>query len=155
MPAIKEEVSEAEEEGVRFEFLVQPVSIHSVRSGKLAVRFQRMKLGPLDQSQRPTAMPIRGSFITLETDSVIAAVGEGVDLSWVPKELIKDHLIDRNPAPNIFAGGDAVAQPRTVITAIASGKKAAIAMDSLFRGYPVDEVLSNIRIGKGRLSMET
>jgi NADPH-dependent glutamate synthase beta subunit-like oxidoreductase/Pyruvate/2-oxoacid:ferredoxin oxidoreductase delta subunit len=156
MPAIKEGINEAEEEGVRFEFLVQPVSIRSVRSGKLAVRFQRMKLGPLDQSQRPAAIPIRGSFITLEADSVIAAVGEGVDLSWIPKELIKDHLIDRNLAPKIFAGGDAVAQPRTVITAIASGKKAAISMDSRFRGYPVDEVLSRVRVGrKDALSMET
>jgi NADPH-dependent glutamate synthase beta subunit-like oxidoreductase/Pyruvate/2-oxoacid:ferredoxin oxidoreductase delta subunit len=156
MPAIKEEISEAEEEGIRFEFLVQPVSIHSVRRGKLAVRFQRMKLGSLDQSHRPAAIRIRGSFITLEADCVIAAVGEGVDLSWIPKELVKDNVIDVNSAPRIFAGGDAVAQPRAVITAIASGKKAAISMDSHFRGYPVDEVLSRVRVGKkGALSMET
>jgi NADPH-dependent glutamate synthase beta subunit-like oxidoreductase len=156
MPAVKEEINEAEEEGVRFEFLVQPVGIRLVRNGKLTVRFQRMKLGPFDQSQRPAAIPIKGSFITLQADSLIVAVGEAIDLSWIPDEFVKDGLIGVNPTPKVFAGGDAVAQPRTVITAIASGKKAAISMDSRFRGYPVDEVLSRVRVGKkGALSMES
>ena len=97
-----------------------------------------------------------GRFITLEANTLIVTVGEGLDFSWIPRELVEEDSIGWNPAPNIFAGGDAVAQPRALVTAIASGKRAAISIDCTFRRSPVDEVLSKIRIGKkGALSMET
>jgi len=156
MPALRDEIVEAEEEGVRFEFLIQPVKVSLLKNRKLAVKFQKMKLSDPDQSGRPRAIPIKGKFLTLETNHLITAVGEQVDLSWIPRELIKNGLIDANPSPKIFAGGDAVDQPRTIVTAIASGKKAAISIDLYMREGSYEEVFSKIRLGnKGSVSMET
>ena len=156
MPAIKDEIDEAEEEGIRFEFLIQPVKVSLNKKKRLRITFQRMKLRGLDQTQRPKAIPMRGEFFTLETDHLITAVGEQVDLSWIPKELIKNNLLDSGSTSKIFAGGDAVDQPRTIVTAIASGKKAAISMDLYLRGEDPDVIFSKIRVGnKSSLSMET
>jgi NADPH-dependent glutamate synthase beta subunit-like oxidoreductase len=155
MPAIQDEIVEAEGEEVRFEFLVQPVKINMTKKKRVAVTFQRMKLTSPDQGNRPKPIPVKGDFLTLETDSLITAVGELVDLSWIPKKLIKDDLIDTGLTPKIFAGGDAVAQPRTIVTAIASGKRAAISIDFFLRGDDDGEDLSKISVGgKGSLSME-
>ena len=98
MPAIHDEIVEAEEEGVGFEFLIQPVKVSLLKNKKLAVRFQRMKLRDPDQSGRPKAIPVKGKFLTLEADHLITAVGEQVDLSWIPQDLIKNGLIDVNPS---------------------------------------------------------
>jgi NADPH-dependent glutamate synthase beta subunit-like oxidoreductase len=155
MPAIYDEIVEAEEEGVGFEFLIQPVKVSLLKNKRLAVKFQRMRLSDLDQSGRPRAIPVRGKFVTLEADRLITAVGEQLDLSWIPQEIIRNGLIDVNPSHNIFAGGDAVDQPRTIVTAISSGKKAAISIDLRLRGNSYEEVFSKIRLGnKGSVSME-
>jgi Pyruvate/2-oxoacid:ferredoxin oxidoreductase delta subunit len=155
MPAIQDEIDEAEEEGISFKYLLQPVKINLTQKRRIAVTFQRMKLGSPDQSHRPKAVPVRGNFLTLETDSLISAVGELVDLSWIPKKLIKDDLIDTRSTPKIFAGGDAVPQPRTIVTAIASGKKAAISIDWSLRRGDDEGDFSKISVGtKGSLSME-
>jgi NADPH-dependent glutamate synthase beta subunit-like oxidoreductase len=155
MPAIQDEIVEAEEEGVGFEFLIQPVKVNLLKNKRLAVKFQRMKLSDLDQSGRPKAIPVKGKFITLETDHLITAVGEKVDISWIPQELIKNGLINVDSSSMIFAGGDAVDQPRTIVTAISAGKKAAISIDLRLRGEPLDEVFSKIKVGnKGSVLME-
>jgi NADPH-dependent glutamate synthase beta subunit-like oxidoreductase len=155
MPAIQDEIVEAEEEGVGFEFLIQPVKVSLLKNKKLAVKFQRMKLGDPDRGDRRKAIPVKGKFFTLEADHLITAVGEQVDLSWLPQGLIKNGLIEVNPSPKISAGGDAVDQPRTIITAIASGKKAAISIDLYVIGESSEEVFSKIRVGnKGSVSME-
>ena len=155
MPAIKDEIEEAEGEGVQFRFLIQPVRINILKNNRLVLKFQCMKLCRPDQRGRPRAVPLKGKFITLETDRVITAAGEQVDLSWIPGELIKDGLIKKNPSPKIFAGGDAVDQPRTIVTAIGAGKRAAISIDSFLRGSDEASILSKIRVGsKGSLSME-
>ncbi|HMK75571.1 MAG TPA: NAD(P)-binding protein [Thermodesulfobacteriota bacterium] len=156
MPAIQDEIEEAEVEGIQLKYLIQPVKVNFLKTKRLAVKFQCMKLSSLDQGGRPKAIPIKGKFITLETDHLIAAVGEQVDLSWLPLELTKNGLIEKNPSPKIFAGGDAVDQARTIVTAIGGGKRAAISIDSFFRGHDDHAVLSKIRTGdKGSLSMET
>jgi NADPH-dependent glutamate synthase beta subunit-like oxidoreductase len=155
MPAIQDEIVEAEEEGVGFEFLIQPVKVSLLKNKRLAVKFHRMRLSGPDQSGKPRAIPVRGKFVTLETDRLITAVGEQVDLSWIPQELIKNGLIDVNPSRKIFAGGDAVDQPRTIVTAISSGKRAAISIDLRLRGDSRDDVFSKIKLGnKGSVSME-
>jgi Pyruvate/2-oxoacid:ferredoxin oxidoreductase delta subunit len=98
---------------------------------------------------------VKNEFMTLEADSVIRAVGELVDLSWIPGKLIKDGLIDSSSAPGIFAGGDAAPQMRTIATAIAAAKRAAISMDLFFRGIHDRDTLSKIKLGnKGPLSLE-
>jgi NADPH-dependent glutamate synthase beta subunit-like oxidoreductase len=156
MPALQDEIVEAEEEGIRFEFLIQPAKVTLLGNKRLAVRFQRMKLWRLDRSGRPKAIPVKGKFLTLEADHLITAAGEQVDLSWIPQHLIKDGLIEVNPSSNIFAGGDAVDQPRTIVTAISSGKRAAVSIDLQTRGNTYSEAFSKIRVGnKGSVSMET
>jgi NADPH-dependent glutamate synthase beta subunit-like oxidoreductase len=155
MPAIRDEINEAEEEGIDFRFLMQPKKIRRIRSGKLEVTFQRMKLGAPDKDNRRKAVPIRGEFLKLEADNLISAVGESVNLSWVPEALIKDGLIATEASSRIFAGGDAVLQSRTIATAIAAAKRAAISMDLMFRGIQDREVISRIRNGnKGSLSIK-
>ena len=155
MPALQDEIVETEEEGVRFEFLIQPVNVRLLKNKRLAVKFQRMKLRGLDRNGRPKAIPVKGKFLTLETDYLITAVGEQVDLSWIPQDLIKNGLIEVDPSSKIFAGGDAVDQPRTIVTAISAGKRAAISIDLHLRGDSCGEVFSKIRLGKkGSVSME-
>jgi NADPH-dependent glutamate synthase beta subunit-like oxidoreductase/Pyruvate/2-oxoacid:ferredoxin oxidoreductase delta subunit len=154
MPAIRDEVHEAEEEGILFHYLVQPSSIRHTNNGRLAVVFQRMELSTPDDSGRPRAVPKNGEFLTMETDSLISAVGELVDLSWIPAKLLKSGLIDPGSASRFFTGGDAASQPRTIVNAIASAKKAAILMDLSFRAIEDEDILSKIRIGnKGSVSM--
>ena len=156
IPAFQDEIIEAEEEGIKFEFLIQPVKVTLLKNRKLAVKFQRMKLRGLDQRGRPKAIPVKGDFLELEADHLITAVGEQVGLSWIPQDLIKDGLIEVNPSSNIFAGGDATDQPRTIVTAISSGKRAAISIDLHARGNSYSGVFSKIRLGnKGSVSMET
>lgn len=161
MPAIQDEIREAEDEGVRFEFLIQPLKITLLKNKRIKVKFQRMRIRGRDQSHRPKAIPMKGSYFTLEADGLITAVGEGVDLSWIPETLNKKNLIDVSSSlatsyPKVFAGGDAIDQPRSIVTAIASGKKAAISIDLYLRGWNDDDVFSKIRVGnKGALSMET
>ena len=155
MPAIRDEIDEAEEEGIEFKFLIQPLRIRQASAGKLEVTFQRMQLGARDESNRRRVIPIEGESLMLEADSVISAVGELVDLSSVPEDLVKDGYITSGVSPRIFAGGDAVLQPRTIANAIASAKAAAISMDLFFRGIGDDQIVSKIKTGrKGSLSME-
>jgi NADPH-dependent glutamate synthase beta subunit-like oxidoreductase len=160
MPAIQDEIQEAEQEGVRFEFLLQPVEIRLLKNNRIRVKFQRMKLGRKDRSQRPKAIPVEGAYLTRDVDGLVQAVGEGVDLSWIPEAVGQNGLIGVNSSlatshPKIFAGGDAVDRPRTIVSAIGAGKRAAIAIDLYLSGHPPDGVFSKIRVGnKGALSME-
>ncbi len=156
MPAISEEIEETEQEGVHFEFLVQPVEIRSLPNGRIRVKFQQMRLKKGSQGKRPHPIPIKGSFLNMETDRLIIAAGEGVDLSWVPTDLIEKGFIKETfSGGKFFSGGDAVNQHRSVVTAISSGKRAAISIDLFLRGIDPEEVLSKIGIGsKGALSME-
>lgn len=153
MPAIQEEIEEAGEEGIGFNFLLQPVKI--ARSGdKLAVTFQKMRMGDPDESGRSRPVPVKDEFVTTEADNVITAAGEAVDTSWLPDPIISGNLIHARPALHIFAGGDAISQPRTIVDAIAAGKKAAISMDLFFRGREVGDIFAKIAVGKrGAVSM--
>lgn len=154
MPALPDEIREAEEEGVRFQFLVQPLRIRRTRGGKLRVRFQCMNSGAPDGERRPRVLPVKGQFTVLEADSVIGAVGEGIDGSWLPRKLVKDGLVDVRDAPKFFAGGDAASRQRTVVSAIGAAKRAAIEMDLFFQGNRDAALLPGLRTGnKGSLSL--
>jgi NADPH-dependent glutamate synthase beta subunit-like oxidoreductase len=154
MPAIPDEVREAEEEGIQFKFLLQPISANRV-NGRLTVVFQQMELGAPDASGRPAAISKKGETVTIDADSLIAAVGELVDVSWVPDKFTGKGLIEPARGSGVFAGGDAARQPRTIVNAIASAKRAAISMDLSFRGMHDPQILSRVAMGsKGSLSMK-
>ncbi|MEW6077950.1 MAG: FAD-dependent oxidoreductase [Thermodesulfobacteriota bacterium] len=144
LPAIKEEVRHAEEEGVRFEFLTNPTAFIDDGQGRLArVRCVRMRLGDPDESGRRRPVPIEGSEFDLPADTVVLAIGSQPDkaLSDAAPE------VKANPRGNViadqrgctetagvFAGGDIVTGPATVIEAVAAGKRAAESIDRYLRG---------------------
>lgn len=113
MPAVPDEIEEAEHEGIELVFLAAPRSIR--RAGeKLEVEFIRMELGEPDESGRRRPVPIPGSEFTLEADALLKAIGEEPELPSLPKG-----------REGLFIGGDAKTGPSTVVEAIASGKRAA------------------------------
>jgi NADH-quinone oxidoreductase subunit F len=133
MPAIPWEVKEAEAEGVKIEFLVSPKRILGQDGRVCAVECLRMELGDPDESGRKKAVPVQGSEFTLEAKTVILAIGEVPDLQFLPKEveLNDDGTVWIDPVTmetsmkGVFAGGDAVTGPATIIEAICGGKRAA------------------------------
>lgn len=134
MPAVSEEVRKAKEEGIGFEFLTLPVEA-SKKDSKIALKCVRMKLGPLDETGRPRPVPIEGSEFTTEFDAAVKAIGEEPDTSSVPSEFLdKNGRLKIDPSThllgkNVFAGGDFVTGPSTVVAAIAAGREAASLID--------------------------
>jgi len=137
MPANPWEVKEAESEGVKMEFLASPKRILGVNGKVSAVEFVRMKLGELDETGRRKPIPIEGSEFVREANIVVLAVGEAPDLSFLPREveLNEDGTVWVNPLTmettleGVFAGGDAVTGPASVIEAIRAGKIAASSIE--------------------------
>lgn len=146
MPAEPEEVQEAEEEGVRFEFLAQPLAFLAEGERLLGVRCQRMQLSEPDASGRRRPVPIPGAEFVVPAEAVIVAVGQEPDFAFLREmgiALKEDGTIQADPdtgqtnRPKVFAGGDAVTGPAIAIEAIAAGHRAALAIDRLLRGLPL------------------
>ena len=147
MPASAEEVTAAEEEDIKIEFLTVP-SRFSAENKKLAkMACVRMKLGEPDASGRPRPIPIDGSEFTISVDTVIAALGQAPEADFTKQSgvsLSKKGTIEINTktgvtsVKGIFAGGDAVTGAAFVIDAIAAGKKAARSMDQYLNGQPLE-----------------
>jgi len=160
MPAWEEEVSETGEESIEFIFLGSPVKIVTENGKVKGVECIKNLLGPIGKDGRREPRPIEGSNFTLPVDAVISAVGETPDFSFLPEELRQSTgslPVDETGATGVkgvFAGGDIIAQPRTVSYAIGSGKKAAMTVDATLRGKNAVEGLRSARWGeKGSLSM--
>jgi NADPH-dependent glutamate synthase beta subunit-like oxidoreductase/CO/xanthine dehydrogenase FAD-binding subunit len=139
MPAVKEEVEKAEEEGIKIQFLTLPVEV-TKKDGKIALKCTKMRLGPPDKTGRPQPIPVKGSEFTADFDAVIKAIGEEPDTSAIPGEFLdkkgrlKVDVSTYSLGKNIFAGGDFVTGPSTVVAAIAAGRKAASSIDQYIRG---------------------
>ena len=144
MPANPEEIKEASEEGVKFQFLVAPVKIQKNR-----VICVRMALGDADESGRPRPVPVGGSHFSISCDTLIAAVGQSADALSRDLEGNSDGTVKVDPdtlttsLKGIFAAGDAVTGPSSVIRAIAQGRQAASSIDKYLGGNGViDEKLT-------------
>jgi len=141
MPANPWEVKEAENEGVKIEFLVAPKKILGENGKASAVECVRMQLGEPDESGRRKPILREGSEFTRKADMVILAIGEAPDLEFLPKEieLNEDGTVWVNPITmetnlrGVFAGGDAVTGPATVIEAIRAGKRAAESIEKYLK----------------------
>lgn len=143
LPARREEVHHAKEEGIEFKFLHNPVAIIGDDKGKVtAIKCIRMELGEADASGRRSARPIDGSEYEIEADSVIIAIGQGANpiISRTTPGMDVDaygHIMaDDNGVTTkagVFAGGDIVNGAATVIKAMGAGKKAAAAIDKYLR----------------------
>ncbi|MFC1820690.1 FAD-dependent oxidoreductase, partial [Thermodesulfobacteriota bacterium] len=127
MPAFKNEIEDALDEGVQILFLTSPVGLDKGESG-LKVKCLKNSLTEIDESGRPRPVPIEGSDFYIDADSVISAIGEVSDLSILPGEIeianqsvVVDEL-GSTGVPRVFACGDLTGQSRTVVHAIGSGK---------------------------------
>ncbi len=144
MPANAEEIEEALEEGIKIEFLTLPIEA-SAEKGKLSkVKCTRMALSDFDKSGRRRPIPVEGSEFELEIDTLIPAIGQQPELSFLngKKELnvSKWKTLEVDPetmatnVEGIFAGGDVVSGPSTVLDAMRAGKIAAESMHKYLRG---------------------
>ncbi len=153
MPASPWEIEHAMEEGVRFEYLTAPAEIQS-QNGKLTgLKCVRNSLGPADARGRRSPVEIPGSAFVMEADTIIPAIGQRVDnclfggiegLSFEKNgTIVCDGTKLMTGAAGIFAGGDAVSGPATMIDAIAAGNKAAKSIRNYLEGtdLPVEPFL--------------
>ena len=144
MPAQDLEVREAEEEGVKFHFLTNPTRV--VGDTKvMGLELQPQELGEFDKSGRRRPVPIEGAGYVMDMDIVIPAIGQAPDLSCLNgdrPEVNRDYTFKvgrrlETSRPGIFAAGDAVLGPATVIEAVAQGNKVAMAVDEYLQdGQP-------------------
>ncbi|MCL1792591.1 MAG: NADH-quinone oxidoreductase subunit NuoF [Oscillospiraceae bacterium] len=144
MPAYEVEINEAIEEGVEIKELIQPVRFVGDKNGNLcAVECQSMGLGEFDSSGRRKSVPSGEPTFMIEVDMVIPAISQYADLPFIPAEDVGrtqwgtfkvDEDTMMTTINGVFAGGDIVRGPDTVIQAIADGKKAAISIDKYLGG---------------------
>ncbi|MBP8179079.1 MAG: NADPH-dependent glutamate synthase [Spirochaetes bacterium] len=140
MPARVEEVERAEEEGVIFTLLTNPVQFIGDEKGRVkAVECLKMELGEPDASGRRSPIPVKGSEFTIDIDVAIIAIGNGPN-PLIPKttpgmditkrgNIIADPVTMKTSKIGVFAGGDIVTGAATVIQAMGAGRKAAKAID--------------------------
>ncbi len=139
LPARKEEVEHAMEEGIEFKFLTNPTEITATENGWVkGVICQQMELSEPDASGRAKPVPVEGAYFEIPADCVIMSIGtspnpliksttEGLDTQkWGGIIADEDGLTSRT---GVYAGGDAVTGAATVILAMGAGKKAAAAID--------------------------
>ena len=147
MPARAEESENAEEEGVIFNLLTNPVEILGDEKGWVrGMRCQKMQLGEPDASGRRRPEPIPGSEFEMRTELVIIAIGSGanplVSATTTNLQTNKHGYITADPQtgqtsrPGVYAGGDIVTGSATVISAMGAGKRAAVAIDQYLNGLP-------------------
>jgi glutamate synthase (NADPH/NADH) small chain len=138
----EEERKHAREEGVAFNYLTVPVRFTGEEGVVKAAECQRMELGKPDESGRRSPVPIKGSEFTLPVDIVVLAIGYSPDelvekttpglrtTSWKTVRVDEDFQTTR---PGVFAGGDNVNGADLVVTAMADGRRAAIAIDNYLK----------------------
>ena len=138
MPAHSWEIEEAEEEGIAFHFLATPTRVLGADGRVTRLECLRMELGEPDESGRRRSVPIPGSEFAVEADMVIVAIGQVLDIGYwrldIGDWIAADPLTLATDVPGVFAGGDAVTGPATVVEAIAAGKRAAESIGRYLRG---------------------
>ncbi|MFC1873612.1 NAD(P)-binding protein, partial [Chloroflexota bacterium] len=147
MPAIADEIDEAEAEGVKLHLLVTPVEVLTQNNKLTGIRCVSMGLGEPDASGRRRPVPVKGSEFDLKVDNVILAVGQKVDKSMLPDDIecaswgtvSADPVSLQANIKGVFAGGDVVSGPADVIAAIAAGKEAAVSVDRYLKGIDLKE----------------
>jgi len=147
MPAVPEEVEDAEREGVAFELLAAPLRVLGTGGKVTGLECNRMELGEPDESGRRRPVPIEGDVFTLDAELVVAAISQQADLSLLPEgqayektrwgSLAADEQTQATGVDGVFAAGDLVAGPDTVIGAIAQGHRAARSAHAWLRGKPL------------------
>jgi NADH-quinone oxidoreductase subunit F len=151
MPAFLEEIEAADQEGIKIQTLVSPKKIITTSGYFSGLQFIKNELGDTDSSGRRRPVPIEGTEEIIELDTLIVAISEdsGID-SIGPARSSKIEVTDWNTVkvdnktlqtsrPGVFAAGDVVTGPNTVIEAIAAGKKTAVMIDHYLKGEQLDQ----------------
>lgn len=143
LPARKEEVEHAEEEGIRFRLLNNPVAVVGDETGKVVgIELQKMELGEPDEKGRRKPVPVPDSNWVLPCDAVIIAIGTSPNplirsttpgLNITPKGAIETSEEGKTSREGVFCGGDAATGSATVILAMGAGKTAAKSIDEYIR----------------------
>jgi NADPH-dependent glutamate synthase beta subunit-like oxidoreductase len=146
MPADAEEIEQAEDEGINFQFLVVPTEVSGSSGCVRGLRCLQAELVSKPGQDRKYPVPIEGSDYTIDTDVVICAIGQQVDagcmeslksLEWTRRRTINVHMATMaTDMEGVYAAGDAVTGPATVIEAIGGGKRAAQSIDRYLSGIP-------------------
>ena len=163
MPANPWEIEEAEREGVKLQLLAQPVEVIANNGHVSAVRCIRMRLGEPDESGRRRPIPIPGSEFDIPADTMIAAVAQAPEISFLDPShgleitrrgtfAVDPHTLATN-RPGVFAGGDAAKGPGALIEAIAAGRRGALSIDRYLRGVPLLTPRELQPLPKAELSM--
>ncbi len=145
MPAVADEVEEALREGIPIDFLCAPVRVIKSKGRVSSMELQRMKLGKPDESGRRRPVPVKGSNFRLKLDTIITAIGEQVDLGFVGADVpatgwsVSADRFGRTKLSGMYAAGDCVTGPKTVVEAIGMGRRAALAIDAHVTQQPVPE----------------
>lgn len=154
MPARTEEVHHAEQEGVRFRLLTNPVRvIGDERHRVVGMECIRMELGEPDDSGRRRPVPMKGSEFVMDLDTVVVAIGNKPN-PLVPRTtpelattkwgtVVVDAKTMQTSIPGVYAGGDIVSGAATVILAMGQGRLAARAMDEYLRGIGAPAAAAN------------
>jgi NADPH-dependent glutamate synthase beta subunit-like oxidoreductase/ferredoxin len=151
----EEELGETEREGVRMEFLASPVEVLGENGRVTGVKFVRNRLGEPDASGRRSPLPIEGTEFVIKADTVIPAVSQAADNTFLPVESafeINRGRVKVDPGTyatnvrGVFACGDFVTGPTTLIEAAGHGKKCAYAIDRYLSGRSEVRVDANVRI---------
>ena len=145
MPARIEEIHHAEQEGVQFKLLTNPVAILGNEKGwATGMQCLRMELGEPDDSGRRRPVPVKGSDFIIDVDTVIIAIGNSPN-PLIPQSspdlatgrwgtIVADQETGATSKPGVFAGGDIVTGAATVILAMGAGRKAARAIHEYLAG---------------------
>ena len=162
MPAFSEEIDSAAEEGIDIKTLVTPTRILSHKGHIAGIECINNRLGQIDSSGRRRPIPVDGSEFTIPLDTLIIAISEQPDKDSIDPgglgtlRINDDGTIHIDPETlsssreGVFAGGDVVTGPNTIIDAIAAGKKAAVMIDRYLRGeelrQPVEPILPKVYV---------
>jgi len=143
MPANSWEVDAAEHEGIILQYLAAPVEILGENGKVTGMKCIKMKLGAPDASGRRRPVPVEGSEYIIEAETIVPALGQGADLSFLPEDhgfnLTRwntfeiDEETGATDVPGVFAGGDIATGPDIAIRAVAGGKRAAFGINQYLR----------------------
>ena len=159
MPAIEHEITEAEREGIKMEFLAAPIEMLKSDNGRAAgMKCIRMELGEPDDSGRRRPVPIDGSEFEVEADTVIAAISQEPDFNGLEflregRDWIKTDEHGKTKDEDVYAGGDAL-DLGIVVSALHHGRRAAELIHQNFRGITPEPVEDFGVIGPDKIKPE-
>ena len=148
MPAYEEEIEAALDEGIEIEYLTAPTKVITKSGAVIGLECSKMKLGDVDDSGRRRPIPLKGSEYVIDLDTIIPAISEQPDTSCLPlnheftvtgwNTFVVDAESLATNVPGIFAAGDAIRGPSSVIEAMADGKRVAEGIDKYIRGEKME-----------------